>query len=132
MQFSCNVLTNKILILYFFVCLGCTSGSCGFPLCSLCKSQICWLVGWFLLGFNATLTAKVISWRSVTHACFMAFSPVLTQRSFQSQQLLFSHASAEVKGENTPEKNVALTGNRTHNHQVLSQTGSPLSHLGGV
>ena len=26
------------------------------------------------LGFNATLTAKVISWRSVTHMCFLAFS----------------------------------------------------------
>ena len=26
--------------------------------------------GWF----NATLTAKVISWRSVTHMCFLAFS----------------------------------------------------------
>ena len=36
-----------------------------------------WLVtlGWFVvLGFNATLTAKVISWRSVTHMCFLAFS----------------------------------------------------------
>ena len=27
-----------------------------------------------VLGFNATLTAKVISWRSVTHICFLAFS----------------------------------------------------------
>ena len=27
-----------------------------------------------VLGFNATLTAKVISWRSVTHMCFLAFS----------------------------------------------------------
>ena len=30
-----------------------------------------WLV---VLGFNANLTAKVISWRSVTHMCFLAFS----------------------------------------------------------
>ena len=30
-----------------------------------------WLV---VLGFNATLTAKVISWRSMTHMCFLAFS----------------------------------------------------------
>ena len=31
-------------------------------------------VGWFVvLGFNSTLTAKVISWRSVTHMCFLAF-----------------------------------------------------------
>ena len=33
--------------------------------------QFSWLV---VLGFNATLTAKVISWRSVTHMCFLAFS----------------------------------------------------------
>ena len=26
-----------------------------------------------VLWFNATLTAKVISWRSVTHMCFLAF-----------------------------------------------------------
>ena len=34
------------------------------------------LVKWMLvvLGFNATLTAKVISWRSVTHMRFLAFS----------------------------------------------------------
>ena len=31
-------------------------------------------------------------------------TPVLTQLSFRSQQLLFSHASAEVRGENMPEK----------------------------
>ena len=30
-----------------------------------------WLV---VLGLNATLTAKVISWRSVTHMCFLALS----------------------------------------------------------
>ena len=27
-----------------------------------------------VLGFNATLTVKVIPWRSVTHMCFLAFS----------------------------------------------------------
>ena len=31
--------------------------------------------GWLVvLWFNATLTAKVISWQSVTHMCFLAFS----------------------------------------------------------
>ena len=30
-----------------------------------------WMV---VLGFNATLTARVISWQSVTHMCFLAFS----------------------------------------------------------
>ena len=33
------------------------------------------VVGWLVvLEFNATLTAKVISWRSVTYMCFLAFS----------------------------------------------------------
>ena len=34
--------------------------------------RIGWLVG--CIGFNATLTAEVISWRSVTHMRFLAFS----------------------------------------------------------
>ena len=42
-------------------------------------------------------------------------TPVLTQ-TFQSHQLLFSHASAEVRGENTMERNFTSTGFRTHNH----------------
>ena len=37
---------------------------------------------------------------------------------------------AEVRGENTPERKVATTGDRTHNHQVMSPTRSPLSHPG--
>ena len=35
-------------------------------------------------------------------------TPVLRQLSFQSHQLLFSHASAEVRGENTPERKSGL------------------------
>ena len=46
--------------------------------------------------------------------------PVLIQLSLQSHRLLFSHASAEVRGENTPERKFALTGNRTRIHQVMS------------
>ena len=91
-------------------------------------SQCSWLV---VLGFNATLTAKVISWRSVTHICFLAFSHQYNF-SFQSHRLLFSHASAEVRGENTPERKVASTGDQTHNQQVMSPTSSPLSHPGGA
>ena len=68
-----------------------------------------WLVG---LGFNATLTVKVISWWSVTHMCF----------------LVFSHASAELRGKNTPKRKVASTGDQIHNHQVMRQTRSPVSH----
>ena len=59
-------------------------------------------------------------------------TPVLTQLSFQSHRLLFSHASAEVRGENTLERKFASTGDRTHNHHVMSPTRSPLSHRGGA
>ena len=58
-------------------------------------------------------------------------TPVLTQFSFQSHRLLFSHASADVRGGNTPQRKVASTGDRTHNHQVMSLTRSPLSHPSG-
>ena len=37
-------------------------------------------------------------------------TPVLTQLSFQSHQLLFSHASKEMRGKNTPARKFALTG----------------------
>ena len=56
--------------------------------------------------------------------------PVLTQPFFQSHQLLFSHASAEVTGKNMPERKFASKGFQTHNHQVMSPTHTPLSHLG--
>ena len=89
------------------------------------------LVGWLIRGFNDTLTAKVISWRSVTHMCFLAFShQYMHNFSFQSHRLLFSHASAEVRDENTPERKFASTRDRTNNHQVISPTRSPLSHPG--
>ena len=39
------------------------------------------------------------------HVFHGILTPVLTQISFQSDRLLFSHASAEVRGENTPERN---------------------------
>ena len=92
------------------------------------------LDGWLVvLGFNATLTAKIISWQSVTHMCFLAF---LHQHKhnfpFQSHRLLFSYASAEVRSENMLENKVASTWDQTPNHQVISLTGSPLSQLGGA
>ena len=69
---------------------------------------------------------------AVGDACvFPGFlTPVLTQISVQSLRLLFSHASAEVRGENLLKRNFASTGSRTHNHMVMSQTCVPLSHLG--
>ena len=59
------------------------------------------------------------------------FLGFVTQVSLQSHRLLFSHASAEVRGENTPERKFASTGYQTHNHQVMSPTRAPLSHPGG-
>ena len=52
--------------------------------------------------------------------------------SFQSHQLLFSYASAEVRSQNMPERKFVSTGSPTHNHQVMSPTRSPLSHSGGA
>ena len=66
------------------------------------------------------------------HIVFPGFlKPVLTQISFQGHQLLFSNASAEVRGKNTPERKFASTRSQTHNHQVMSLTRTSLSHLGG-
>ena len=64
------------------------------------------------------------------HAFHGFFTPVLTQISFQSNQLLFPHASAEVRGKTIPERNFASTRSRTRNDQVMSPTGSLLSHQG--
>ena len=65
--------------------------------------------------------------------CFLAFTRHYYHNfSFQSDQLLFSYTSAEVRGENAPERKLASTGDQTHNHQVMSPTYSPLRHLGGV
>ena len=70
--------------------------------CSMTERKLL-LVGWLYLGFNATLTAKVIAWRSVTHVFPGFLTPVLIQLSFQSRRLLFSHAK-EVRGKNTLER----------------------------
>ena len=58
-------------------------------------------------------------------------TPVLTQLSFQSHRLFFSHAS-EARGEICMKKKFASRGYRTHNHQVMRQTRSPLSQPGGL
>ena len=85
-----------------------------------------------VLGFNTTLTAEVISWQLVTHVFPGFLTPVLTQLFFPKPPTTFSHASAEVRVENMPERKVASTGDRTHNYQVTSPTRLPLSHLDGA
>ena len=65
--------------------------------------------------------------------CFLAFSHQYQHNfSSQSHRLLFSHASAEVRGENTPERKGASTRDQAHNHEVMSPTCSPLSQPRGV
>ena len=60
--------------------------------------------------------------------CFL--TPVLTQLSFKYHSLLFPHALADVRGENMPERKFTSTGSQTHNHRVMSLTGSPRRHPG--
>ena len=59
-------------------------------------------------------------------------TPVLIKLSFQSHRLLFSHGSAQMRDENTPERKFASTGYRTHNHQLMNPTRSPRSHPDGA
>ena len=47
-------------------------------------------------------------------------TPVLIQLSFQSHQLLFLHASAEVRGENMPESMFIPTGYQNQTYKVMS------------
>ena len=78
-------------VIYFFINL-CTYSWCTFyQLCfhsELTPSSI--FDHFVVLGFNATLTAKVISWRSVTHMCFLAFSHqyVLSKATYYFSQML--------------------------------------------
>ena len=53
-----------------------------------CLVKIGWLV---VLRFNATLTAKVISWRSVTHMCFLVFSHQHYHKILSKATDYFSH-----------------------------------------
>ena len=78
-----------------------------------------------LLRFNATVTVSVLSLRSVTQVCFLAASTNTTLFP-KPPTTLFT-----CFGEITPERKLASTGYRTHNHQVMSQTRSPLRHQDG-
>ena len=71
------------------------------------KMVIDWLV---VLGLNATFTAKVISWRSVTHMCFLAFSQFCS--FFFSLNCVISDISALLR-------ETTLT--------ILDSTGEPVS-----
>ena len=54
-------------------------------------------------------------------------TPVQTRLSFQSSRLLSLHASAEVRGENTPERKFTSTAHRltTTSHESDTLTNEP-------
>ena len=85
-----------------------------------------WLV---VLGFNATLTAKVISWRSVTHVFPGFLTPGVTQLFFPKPPTTFLTCFYRGERQNK-RKEKSSTGNQTKNLQVMSPTRSPLSHPG--
>ena len=89
------------------------------------ETKIGWLV---VLGFNATLTAKVISWRSATHV----FPDFLTNTTFLSEATdYFSHMLLQrweakiCKKESSPQLGIELTTTRSW-VQPLSHPGSSL------
>ena len=54
------------------------------------------------------------------HVFPVFLTQVLIQLSFQTYRLLFSHASAEVRGEKMPERKFALNQSQIHNLDTLS------------
>ena len=78
-------------------------------------TPLSWLV--VVLGLNATLTARVISWQSVTHMCFFDF--------LQSHQILFSHAFDRGEMQNMPERKFPSTRSQTSGHESDKLTSWP-------
>ena len=62
--------------------------------------------------------------------CFL--TPVLTQLFFPKPPTTFLTCFCRGERLKYAGKKVASTGYRTHNHQVMSPTRSPLSHTGGA
>ena len=83
-----------------------------------------------ILRFNATLTAKVISWQSVTLMCFLDFSHQYYHNFLCKATNYFSNMLQRWEAK-IRRKKVDSTGYRTHNHQVLSPTRSLLTTRAG-
>ena len=63
---------------------------------------------------------------------WLSYTSTNTTFLFQSQRLLFSHTSAEVRGKNTLERKFASTRDRIHNQQVMSPTSDHWATLAGL
>ena len=56
------------------------------------------LVGWLVvLGFNATLTAKVISWQLVTYMCFLANTTLLSRATDYFSHMLLQNREVKIR-----------------------------------
>ena len=67
------------------------------------------VVGWLYWGSTPFNSKGHIMAVSEAHVFPGLLTPVLTQLPFQIHRLLFSHASAEVRGENTEDRKFAST-----------------------
>ena len=68
------ILFSTKCFLFFYMCID-LSKPINYLKIVMLTSPGFFFNGWLVvLGFSATLTAKVKSWRSVTHMCFLAFS----------------------------------------------------------
>ena len=79
------------------------------------KKSFRWLV---VLGFNTTLTATVISWRSVTHVFPGLLTPVLTQLFFPKPPTTFLTCFCRGErrnyaGKKSPQPGIELTTTRS-------------------
>ena len=84
--------------------------------CEICCRKILYIVSWLVvLGFNATLTAKVISWRWVTHMFPGFLTPVLTQLFFPEPPTTFLTCFSSGEKRKCARKKVRL--NRVSNSQ---------------
>ena len=86
--------------------------------------------GWFVvLGFNATLTAQVILWQSLTHKCFLAFSHQYQHNFLSKATKYFSHLRWEAKirqKENSHQPRIEITITKSwvmHAHHWATRMG---------
>ena len=74
----------------------------------------------------------VVSWWSVDTCVSRLAQTVITQLFFPKPPTTFLTCFCRGERRKYTGRKFASTGDQTHNHQVMSPTHSPLSHLGGA
>ena len=122
---SSELVRHALLFAYYFFFKKLISFNGSLDKCHTSIFNDCEMVTKLQFALHYSLWVNVIWAIAVGDAhVFPGFlKPVLTQLSFQSHRLLFSHASAEVRDGNMPERKFASTGYRTHNQQVMCHPG---------